>query len=87
MVAKEADARERYANFILPTLKQPYEVYLTKYSDGSIRRRYIGLFIGKKNLMVVIKEMPDGNFLWNIMNMEPRRLNELRVGKLIYTKP
>lgn len=86
MVEKVDNAREQYANFIRPTLEEPFEIYTTKYSDGSIRHRYIGLFKGKTNMLVVVNEMPDGSFLWNIMNADVKRLNKLRVGELIYTK-
>ena len=40
--------REQYANFILPTLTDPNEIWLTRYNDGSFRRRFIKLFKGKK---------------------------------------
>lgn len=54
MAEKEADARERYANFILPTLQNPYEIYLTEYEDG-FRERYIGLFTGKSDILTVVR--------------------------------
>ena len=31
---KRVALRERYANFILPTLMEPNEIWLTKYDDG-----------------------------------------------------
>ena len=45
---KRTALRERYANFILPALMEPNEIWLARYDDGSFRRRFIKLFKGKK---------------------------------------
>ena len=45
---KRAAFRERYASFIIPTLTDPNEIWLTRYKDGSFRRRFIKLFKGEK---------------------------------------
>jgi SPP1 gp7 family putative phage head morphogenesis protein len=87
LVEKRADARERYANYILETLKSPYEVWLTAYDDGSYRKRYIGVFQAEKDLLVVLRENVDGSLYWdlyNLMQRDAKRLNKLREGELLY---
>ena len=86
MVEKEADGRERYARFILPTLLDPFEVYLTEYADGRARPRYIGLFQGDRDMMCIVRRNRDGSFLWNLMHADHRKMNAHRVGELIYGK-
>ncbi|GEM_PF-1945463 len=85
MVAKRDEARERYARYILPTLQDPYEIWLTDYEDG-LRKQYVGLFTGPRDLLVVIRLGRDGSALWNIMQSESKRLNNNRVGTLLYGK-
>ncbi len=87
VVEKAQDARERYANFILPTLQKPFEIWLTFYTDGTYRKRYIGLFAGASNLMVVVRENRDGTLFWevyNAMNADAKKLNKQREGTLLY---
>ncbi|MCC7413357.1 MAG: minor capsid protein [Gammaproteobacteria bacterium] len=86
IVEKRADARERYAAFILPTLEQPWEVWLTAYADG-YRRRYIALYEGAKDLMVVVRLNRDGSLMWNIMQTDDRRMNRQRIGALLFAQP
>ena len=85
LVEKPENARERYANFILPTLRHPFEIYRTEYEDG-YRDRYIGLFTGKYNLLTVVRINKDGSLLWNMMNVEDKRMNKQRVGELLFPK-
>lgn len=85
MVEKRIDGRERYANFILPTLQDPFEVYLTQYDDG-MRHRYIGLFTGRSDLMVVVRQNIDGSLVWNIMQANDKAMNKQRQGALLYGK-
>lgn len=85
MVDKEEDARERYANFILPTLRDPFEVWAVDYADG-IRNRYIGLFRGPRDFMVVLRVNLDGSLTWNIMQARPKDMNMHRIGALRYGK-
>lgn len=87
MVGKDADARERYANYVLPTLQQPYEVWLKQHEDGRLRENYIGLFrAGKYAFLAVIRVNRDGSLLWNIMQREPKKMDGRREGWLIYKK-
>jgi hypothetical protein len=85
LVEKQAEARERYANFIVPTLTTPYEIWLTAYDDGP-RHRYIGLFQGINDLMSVVRINKDGSLLWNIMQAKDKNMNKMRVGSLLWGK-
>jgi SPP1 gp7 family putative phage head morphogenesis protein len=85
MVAKRSDARERYANFILPTLTSPFEIYLTEYDDGW-RERYIGLFQGPNDLMVMVRLDKDGGLFWNFMQARDKKMNTHRIGQLLWPK-
>lgn len=85
VVEKDVDARERYANFILPTLRNPTEVWATRYDDATIRHRYIKLFTGSKyDVLVIVRVEPDGSIFWNMMQRERRKLNDLREGDRIF---
>lgn len=86
MVEKDVDARERYANFIMPTLVDPFEVWATRYDDGSIRPRLIGLFKGARQLAVILRMNRDGSLYYNMMNADDRRLDNFRVGALLHGK-
>jgi hypothetical protein len=88
-VEKRTDKRERFANYVIPTLTDPYEIYLTKYADGSRRMQYIGLFSdkeGKKTTFLTITLMRDGNILWNAIPARKKYINQARKGWLIYGK-
>ena len=85
VIEKRGEARERYANFVLPTLTRPTEVWATAYDDGSLRHRYIKLFSGSKNdLLVIVRVDPDGSIFWNMMQRERKRINDQRVGERIW---
>jgi SPP1 gp7 family putative phage head morphogenesis protein len=89
LVEKLDNARERYANFVLPTLQTPLEVWATPYDDGTLRKRYIALFEGRNDLLVVVREARDGSLFWelyNAMQSDTKRLNKLREGALIYVR-
>lgn len=86
-VEKRADARERYANYVLATLENPFEIWLTAYDDGSYRKRYIGVFAAANDLLVVLRENRDGSLYWelyNLMQRDSKRLNKLREGQLLF---
>ena len=92
VVEKEKDARERYANYILPTLTEPNEVWLTAYANGGkieYRKRYIKAFKGnKKNRggLAVTVVSPDGSLLWNFIPADAKSLDRNRVGSLLYPR-
>lgn len=87
MVEKRADARERFANYVLPTLERPFEVWLKQHEDGKLRESYIGLFHeAKYSLLVVVRINRDGSLVWNMMNREPKKMDSLREGMLVHQK-
>lgn len=86
MVEERQNSRERYANFVLETFLDPWEVYLTAYDDGGMRTRYIGLFQGRRQLVVVGRVNADGTVFWNMLNGDLKRLDQLRVGNLLYSR-
>jgi hypothetical protein len=86
---EKGDGRERYANRVIPTLKDPYEIYCTQYADGSRRMQYIGLFAdksGKKSTFLAITLMRDGQILWNVIPAGKKYENKARKGWLIHGK-
>jgi len=88
-VEKRADARERYANYVLATLRDPFEIWLTAYEDGAYRKRYIGVFKAERDLLVVLRENRDGSLFWelyNLMQRDAKGLNRMREGVLLYGK-
>ncbi|WP_143068901.1 hypothetical protein [Solimonas aquatica] len=58
---------------------------MTEYEDG-FRTRYIGVFRGNSQLLVVVRINQDGTMVYNYMHGSDKRLNQLRVGQLIYTR-
>lgn len=88
VVEKRADQRERFANFVLPTLQSPSEVWEVAYDDATLRRRYIKLFGGTKyDILVMVKVESDGGIFWNMMQRDRKGMNSLRVGKRVYSDP
>jgi SPP1 gp7 family putative phage head morphogenesis protein len=85
MVAKRLNQRERYANFILPALQNPYEIWLTDFEDG-LRKQYIGVFTGKNDLAVSVRLNRDGSIVWNMMQTKDKKMNDHRQGTLIHKK-
>ena len=82
---KGNDGRERFANFVLPTLRHPTEVWATQYDDATLRHRYIKLFAGSKyDLLVVVRVEPNGSIFWNMMQRERKKMNDLRVGERLF---
>lgn len=64
---------------------RPDEVWRTAYDDGTLRKRYIKLFKGAKyDILVIVRELPNGDVVWNIINRERAKMNALRIGDLIY---
>jgi hypothetical protein len=85
VIEKRPEQRERYANFVLPTLNSPTEVWATAYDDGTLRNRYIKLFSGSKyDLLVVVRLDPDGAIFWNMMQRDRKKMNDLRVGEKVW---
>lgn len=83
IVEKRRDARERYVNLALDTIKEPYEIWLTPYDDDMCRYAFIGTYCQKYQMYVVIAPW-NGRVLWNFMQAEAKSLNKHRRGKLLY---
>ncbi len=83
---KRDNARERYAGYIIPTIEDAFEIYLTEYDDGTFRLRYIKPFKGKYDFFTVAQFSPDGSFFWNAFNIRNKDLNKQREGILLYGK-
>ena len=67
----------------------PLEVWLTRYEDGSFRRRFIALFEGAgKQSLVIARENRDGSMMFNFIPAElvDNYLNNQRRGFLLYRR-
>lgn len=85
VVEKRLDRRERFADFVLPTLRNPTEVWATEYDDATKRHRYIKLFNGPGyDLLVIVKVEPDGGIVWNLMQRDRKKMNDQRVGERLF---
>ena len=91
----EKQHREEWANYILPTLEDPLEVWLSPIKNkatGKIvyRRRFITLFddAGKtRGALAVAQENKDGSLLWTFFPRDNmRRIDMQREGFLLYRK-
>ena len=87
--------REEWANYILPTLEDPLEVWLSPIklkSSGKIvyRRRFITLFddAGKtRGSLAIAQENKDGSLLWTFISQDKmKRIDLQRQGFLLYRK-
>jgi len=83
MVQKEEASRERYASFVLPTLEDPDEIWLTAYADG-YRRRYVAFF-PELNMLIIVRLNRDGTLFWNGIKMRDRDMDKQRNGILLYS--
>ena len=87
--------REEWANYILPTIEDPLEVWLSPVKlkpSGKIvyRRRFITLFdeAGKtRGALAVAQENKDGSLLWTFFPQDKmRHIDKQRQGFLLYRK-
>ena len=86
LVEKRGEDRERYANYLLPSLQDPYEVWRVAYENGEYRNRYIGVFHGTRETLVSVQVNWGGSLLWNLMQETPAGMNRQRIGELIWAK-
>lgn len=77
--------RYKYGSLIVPTLEQPNEIWLPRYSDGSVRPNYITYF-KDANMVVIVKIAKDGQLVWNAIPTNARYANNSRVGILQHIK-
>ena len=83
---KRGQQREKFINWIIPTLTDPNEIWLTEYEDG-FRRHFIKLFKGGKNMLVIARENKDGSLLWNVIpTSKINYIDRRRKGRLLYEK-
>ena len=91
----EKQHREEWANYILPTLEAPLEVWLSPAKNkatGKIvyRRRFIALFddAGKnRGALAIAQENRDSSVLWTFFTQHKmRQIDMKREGFLLYSK-
>jgi hypothetical protein len=84
-VVRQGGAREQYANFIVPTLENPFEIWAVDYGDH-IRMRYLALFRSDKDepVLGVVRENADGSILWNFMRKNLADMNVQRLGMMLW---
>ena len=91
----EKQPREQWANYILPTLEDPLEVWLSPVKlkpSGKIvyRRHFITLFddAGKnRGALAVAQENKDSSLLWTFFPQHKiRQMDKRRKGFLLYRK-
>ncbi|MHC8346489.1 PBECR2 nuclease fold domain-containing protein [Pseudomonas sp. RT6P73] len=85
IVEKRQNARERFTEFALDTVRNPFEIWRVSYNDGSYRLAFIGVYHTKYQMLVVI-HVDHGNVLWNFMNCDRKALNKHRHGDLVYQR-
>ena len=87
--------REQWANYILPTLEDPLEVWLSPVKNNATgkivyRRHFITLFddAGKtRGALAVAQENKDGSLLWTFFPQHNiKQINKRREGFLLYRK-
>ena len=89
----EGHHRERFADHILPSLRDPAEVWLTAVTDPqgrtAYRRRFITVFDGRRrreeSTVAITQEDKDGSLSWTFF--PARSVNGLRKGFLLYRRP
>lgn len=89
IVEKRMDARERYANFAIITIQDPFEVWRVSYDSDSggsfFRLVFIGLFKDKRQILVTV-DIREEKILWNFMHQDRKSLNKHRHGELVYSR-
>jgi|SRR3990167_5766796 hypothetical protein len=85
IVEKRPDARERYVNYAIDTLTDPFEVWRVEYDNGGHRLAFIGAYEGKRQMLVIVETI-GGDVLWNFMHSDAKSLNRHRHGMPIYQR-
>ena len=87
IVEKRNDARERYANLILPTLQNPTEIWESDYEfHGKYEKRehFIKIWKAGSNAFFVVVNLEKGGTLWNAIPLRIRSVDRQREGKLLW---
>ena len=83
---KQSHRREKFINWIMPTLTTPDEIWLTEYDDG-FRRHFIKFFKGEKNMLLIARENRDNSLFWNaIPTSKAKYIDSRRRNRLLYKK-
>ena len=90
VLKKGEEERERWARFVVPTLRDPGEVWLQEQSRGGriiYRRVYLGFYPEADMLVLAQEEPKTGWLLWNYYKIrDAEELDRRRAGKLLYRK-
>ena len=87
IVEKRNDARERYANLILPTLQNPTEIWESDYEfhgKWEKREHFIKIWRAGSNAFFVVVNLEKGGTLWNGIPLRIRSVDRQREGKLLW---
>ena len=83
--------REQFAHLVLPTLKDPAEVWVSAVERGErtlYRRQFLAAFDEKPGgAVVVVQEHRDGGLAWTFYAAGSNHINRLRAGHLLYRRP
>ena len=90
IIDKKDDHREEFVHYILPSLQNPAEVWLTAVEvrgQTAYRRHFVTAF-EDKDIVAVVEEMAlDNEGAWLLWTFYPRRnINSARVGTPLYRK-
>lgn len=80
-------AREAYFSLVAPALQAPFEVWLTPYSDGTYRTKFLAVFKGTRELLMMVRLNRDGSLTWDAYDLAAAgadTLNRLRAGTLLH---
>ena len=88
---RRGGARERFGRFVVPTLAEPLEVWLspptTQAGTPVYRRRFVAVFDedgAAKGHLAVAQENKDGSLLWT--TYRHGRIDSVREGRLLYRR-
>ena len=88
-VAKQP-SRGEFANYILPTLREPLEVWLTRVGSGSgavYRPHFLAAFDGGTTVVVAVKSNEE-SVAWSFFPMKRRTtIQKRRKGVVLYARP
>jgi hypothetical protein len=84
----KGDGREAFLPLARATVEDPYEIWLVPFrkADGRVvvRKRYIGLFEGDRDMLAVVERHQEG---WGIWTAHPRdAIDTQRRGYLLFGK-
>lgn len=80
-------ARVRYVNRLVPTIKDPDEVWRAEYK-GEFRRHFLKAWDDKKVTFIVATEDGDDNVFYTFIPMSgAKEANKRRRGVLLYRRP